>query len=443
MASDTKVELRNQIIYSVYVRNHSEEGTFKGVEKDLDRIKDLGTDILWLLPIHPIGKKNKKGDLGCPYSIKDYKGINPEYGDLDDFRSLVEAVHQKGMKVIIDVVYNHTSHDSKLLEEHPEWFYRTKDGETGNKVGDWYDIIDLDYDNKELWDYQIDALKYWVKEGVDGFRCDVASLLPLDFWQRARKEVAQVKEDVIWLAESVEPDFIRALRREGFIALSDSQTYDAFDATYDYDVFQYFKKYKEGKISLGQYLEKVRSQEYIYPDNYVKMRYIENHDQPRATTWFPSEEELINWTAFYYFQQGLTLIYAGQEAQDDNTPSLFDRDLVDWSGESEEYLQLLKKLGEIKRDEIVAKGYYELLDLEVEGVAVASYRLKNERRYGIFNLESKVGQLALPIVDGSYTNLINGEEIEVVGGKLSLNNSPIIISVKVEDGKEEIFLEEM
>lgn len=128
MARNTDVSLRKQTMYSVYVRNHSEEGTFKAVTRDLDRIKDLGTDIVWFMPIHPIGEKNRKGILGSPYAISDYRKVNPEYGTLEDFKELIGETHKKGMKLMIDVVYNHTSHESVLWQEHPEWFYKKPNG---------------------------------------------------------------------------------------------------------------------------------------------------------------------------------------------------------------------------------------------------------------------------------------------------------------------------
>ena len=142
MAKNTDKSYRNQIIYSVFVRNYSPEGTFEGVRRDLDRIQSLGTDIIWLLPIHPVGEKARKGSLGSPYAIQDYRAVNPEYGTLEDFQRLVDDIHAKGMKCIIDVVYNHTSPDSWLAQHHPEWFYRKPDGGFGNRVGDWTDIID-------------------------------------------------------------------------------------------------------------------------------------------------------------------------------------------------------------------------------------------------------------------------------------------------------------
>lgn len=150
MAITTTTRYRNQVIYSVYVRNHSESGTFEGVRRDLDRIRALGVDVIWLMPIHPCGVLNHKGTLGCPYAIRDYRAVNPEYGTPEDFRRLVADIHEKGMKCIIDVVYNHTSPDSVLAHEHPEWFYHKPDGSFGNHIGDWTDVIDLDYTQRGL-----------------------------------------------------------------------------------------------------------------------------------------------------------------------------------------------------------------------------------------------------------------------------------------------------
>ena len=178
MAINTDNALRRSVIYEVYVRSHTPEGTFKAIEPDLDRIAALGVDIVWFMPIHPIGELNKKGSLGCPYANRDYRTVNPEYGTLEDFLHLVEEIHKRGMKCIIDVVYNHTSPDSTLVAEHPDYFYYKPDGCRGNKVGDWTDVVDLNYENRALWQYQIDSLCYWAQY-VDGFRCDVASTVPV------------------------------------------------------------------------------------------------------------------------------------------------------------------------------------------------------------------------------------------------------------------------
>ncbi|MBO8457078.1 MAG: alpha-amylase, partial [Spirochaetes bacterium] len=238
MARNTKAGLRNCFIYQVFPRNYSEEGTFSALANDLDRIKALGADFVYLLPIHPIGQKDKKGSLGCPYSIQDYKKVNPELGTLEDFKSLVKQIHNKGIKIMIDVVFNHTSRDSRLLAEHPEWFYRKKDGSPANRVGDWSDVTDLDYSKEGVEEELISTLVYWAELGVDGYRCDVASLVPHDFWIKAREAVSKVNPDFVWLAETVDPGFVRYLRALGYEVMSDSETFDAFDICYDYDIFE-------------------------------------------------------------------------------------------------------------------------------------------------------------------------------------------------------------
>lgn len=428
MAQETDISLRSKVIYSIYVRNHSEEGNFKGVIKDLDRIKDFGVDIIWLMPIHPIGQTNRKGSLGCPYSIEDFRKVNPEYGTVEDFQLLIDETHKREMKVMIDVVYNHTSHNSKLFNEHPEWFYRKKDGATGNKVGEWTDIIDLDYSNYELWDYQIETLKYWSSLGVDGYRCDVAPLIPVDFWKRAREEVKTVNADTIWLSESVDQGFLLYLREQGFLCHSDSEIFEAFDMSYEYDTYRFFTSYLNGDITLEEYLEKKRTQEYIYPDNYVKLRFVENHDNPRAAFFFEDEVTLKNWTAFSFFEKGTQLIYAGQEVKDDNCPSLFEKDLVNWNRD-EKYFNYIKKLISIKGKEIFTYGNYKILKSNKLGVIQAEYTYQGKKIIGIFNVEGKIGNYSISLKDGVYKNLIDDTDIEISNEEMKLRRLPIIFEV--------------
>lgn len=426
MAKDSNVCLRSKVMYSIYVRNHTKEGNFNGVTKDLDRIKELGADIIWLMPIHPIGQVNKKGELGCPYSIEDYRKVNPEYGTLQDFKNLIKETHRKGMQLIIDVVYNHTSHNSVLLREHPEWFFRKADGSTGNKVGDWTDIIDLDYNNMGLWNYQIETLKYWISLGVDGFRCDVGSLIPVEFWLKAREEVKKLNKDAFWLCESVDPGFVSYLRENGVLCHSDSEIYQAFDITYEYDTYRTFTGYLEGKYTLEQYIEKKREQEYIFPENYIKLRFVENHDNPRSAYLFPEEIDLKNWTAFSFFEKGMPLVYAGQEARDNNLPSLFDKDFVNWDRDKK-YVNFIKKLISIKKKDIFTYGKYSILKAHKFGVIQAQYVYDDVKLTGLFNVERKIGEYEIGLQDGNYTNLIDDSIIEVRDGKVKLNNNPVII----------------
>jgi glycosidase len=425
MSKNTKKELRNCFIYQVYSRNHNESGTFKEFQNDLDRIKDMGVDIVYLLPIHKIGQKQKKGNLGCPYSIQDYRSINPEYGTLEDFKDLIQSVHQKGMKLMIDVVYNHTSYDSVLLEEHPEYFYKNEKGEFANRVGDWWDITDFDYTaDKGLWDELIDTVVYWTKLGVDGFRWDVASLLPYEFLKQAHDAVLAVNPESIFVSESVHGGFLRYLRSLGFGALSESEIYEIFDMAYDYDVHPYFEGYLKGEVPFKRYLEELVKQDEIYPDNYVKMRNLENHDFGRFAPMVNNDPDLIaNWTAQVFFSKGSTMVYAGQEVCDNNKPDLFDIDKVNWDGN--DISPLITKLAKIVKDPIFAFGYYEIKVIEQE-VFYGSYTFEGKKIVGIFNVGKEKGELVVDCPDGEYVNLINNQKINVSSGKLTLMNEPII-----------------
>lgn len=432
MAKQTKKSLRNLVMYSVFVRNYSEEGTFAGVQRDLDRIKRLGVDIVWLLPVHPIGVKCRKGTLGSPYAIRDYRAVNPEYGTLEDFKSLVDAIHERGMKCIIDVVYNHTSPDSWLAQNHPEWFYRKPNGSFGNRIGDWTDVIDLDYRQHGLWEYQIETLKQWA-EIVDGFRCDVAPLVPLDFWLQAREEVASVRPDCIWLSESVEPAFTLANRAKGITSLSDGEIFQAFDLCYDYDVYPYFRGYLEGKNTLAEYAARVTQQEEIYPDNYVKLRFLENHDNARAHFLIPNHTALLNWTAFCYFQKGMALCYAGQEVGCTHLPSLFEKDTVCWDTKLDLQL-LLSKLYQLKKHPLMTDSSYEVRALPWD-VLYSTHWKNGYVLAGVFSVRGEMALLSVDAPDGRYVNLLNDEEIEIHGGKMPCAGEPIVFEYREDDAR--------
>lgn len=248
MESRGSKSMNSLILYEIYIRNHSESGTFQAVENDLDRIKALGVDYIWLMPIHPIGKVNKKGTLGCPYSISDYRSINPEYGTMEDFQHLIHAIHSRGMMVMMDVVFNHASLDSVLVKEHPEYFHLDKLMKPTVSESDWSDVVHLRHPNNELTGYLVDTLARWVKMGVDGFRCDVASLVPISVWNAIKNEITQINPQVIWLAELIDPCFIESRRRKGLTALSDAELYQEFDLTYDYDIWSLFQGVVTGKV---------------------------------------------------------------------------------------------------------------------------------------------------------------------------------------------------
>ena len=421
MAANTDPRLQNQVIYSIYVRSHTQEGTFLSVIPDLDRIKALGTDIIWFMPIHPIGVQGKKGSLGCPYANRDYRDVNPAYGTMEDFRRLVKEIHQRGMKCIIDVVYNHTSPDSVLYAQHPEWFYKTPEGRPGNKIGDWSDVIDLDYSQRALWDYQIESLCRWA-EIVDGFRCDVASFIPVEFWLQAREAVEKVHPGCIWLAESVHRSFGCRARRQGIYSAKDPALYAAFDMEYEYDIREVFDDYLRGKARLSQYLDLLNFQ-----DNHIKMRCLENHDQPRIASLVQEENDLVNYTAMLYFLKGTTLLYAGQEFENIHLPSLFEREPFDRQT-GHDLSGLMARLHAIKQafgssDDFAAAGDDE------KDIAIMDRSGHEGRFVGVFSLRSRSGEVALEVPDGNYENRIDGSSVAVREGRLRCEGRPIIFKV--------------
>lgn len=447
------MHLRHMTLYSIFVRNHG--GSFAAVERDLPRIRELGVDAVWLMPIHPIGQKNRKGSLGSPYAISDYRAVNPEYGTMDDFVRLADTAHGLGMKLLIDVVYNHTSPDSLLAEQHPEWFYHKPDGSFGNRIGDWSDVIDLDYGQapktchsearsdeesekilaqgtpfgcrcaqNDMWDYQIETLCFRAKY-VDGFRCDVAPLVPLDFWKRARQAVEAVRPGAIWLAESVEPEFIAYVRSRGMTGHSDGELYQAFDVCYDYDVLGEYQAYVRGECTLEHYLAALRRQQTTYPADFVKLRCLENHDRPRMGFLFPTPVLQRNWLAWSFFQQGMALLYSGQEWAPAHRPTLFDPDPVAMEGEPV-HAELIRRLCAMKKDPLFAEGIYEIKACPND-LVLASYRLGERRAVGLFSLKGNAGVATVDLPDGSYRNLIDGNEALVEFGMLATDGEPVIL----------------
>jgi cyclomaltodextrinase len=408
MAKQTNLDLRNQVIYQVYPRQYSNEGTFEALRKDLDRIVDLGVSILYLLPIHPIGHVGRKGVDGCPYSISDYYGIAEELGTMDDFDRLVKDAHEKGLKVMLDIVFNHTSRDSKLTKEHPEWFYKNDDGGFANRIGDWSDVTDLTYDDPKQWTYLTDNLVFWAKK-VDGFRCDVAPLVPLEFWQEAREAVEKVSEGHIWLTESVHPHFIQYIRSLGHDAHSDGEMYQVFDIGYDYDIDDFYEGYLKGEVSFSSYIEAVEKQDFIYPKNYIKLRAFENHDKSRLSAKVKDEDMFKNMLAMSFFFKGIPMLYNGVEVMSTKHLTLFDKDPINWH-EHEDITSFLKQLIALKKHPLNRDGHFKVH--YKDGGAVLSYELNQQKMVGLFNVEGTLLQ-NIPLEPGTYKNALTNQEITI------------------------------
>ena len=430
MAQQTDITLRQKVMYSLFVRNHTPEGTFRALEGDLDRIKALGTDIIWFMPIQPVGVLERKGKDGSPYAIRDYRKTDPAMGTMEEFRHLTDEIHRRGMQCILDVVYNHTSPDSWLMEHHPEFFKRDAQGNTVTLVPDWSDIADLDYGVKELWRYQIDTLKMWA-EMVDGFRCDVAPRVPVQFWRQAREEVETVRPGAIWLAESTEKHFVKFIRDQKGYCASDSQLYEAFDMCYDYDIWPSFMACLRKEQPLSLYLDEIEKQEGAYPENYVKLRSLENHDQDRIAYHCPDKTALKNWTALSFRLKGSAFIYAGQEDMLSHRPSIFEKDPLDFS-KGEDISELIAALSRIKKNELAADGIYRLFAEDEKEVAVSVCEMGEKSVVGIFSLGGFSGNVPAYLADGSYENLVDGSIVTVKDGALAHGGTPVIVRTRTE-----------
>lgn len=429
MAINTSAAIRQQLIYQIFPRNYSSEGTFQEIIADLPRIKKLGVDIIYLLPIHPIGTLNRKGDMGSPYAIIDYYTINSEYGTLSDFQQLIEQTHKAGMKLMMDIVINHTAPDHVYTTTHPDYYYRKKDGKRGNKVGDWTDIVDLDYTNQDLWHEMTKMLVYWATLGVDGYRCDVASFVPISFWLQARLEVAKVKPDFIWLAESVHKEFLQFYRNQGYLAHSDSEVYQAFDICYDYDIHHEWLSFMQGKKTIYNYAQMLNLQECIYPMNYSKLRFLENHDQPRIHELTKDKQLTRNWVAFSFFQKGTAFLYAGQEAYATHHPDLFTKDTVDLTRFDSEYESLIRTLSSIKKKDIIASYTSYSIQACNDEIMQVVYENETAQLIGFFPLKKahEVYKLPIAIADGTYNNQITGALLAIEKGMITVESQAIII----------------
>lgn len=428
MAGDTRPEIRNLVLYEVYVRQHGPRGAFADVKDDLERIRSLGVDVIWLMPIHPIGRAARKGNLGSSYAIADYRGVNPEYGTRDDLARLIARAHDLGLRVMIDVVFNHTAPDSLLARDHPDWFLQDKRGVPIPTVPAWSDIVDLRQPNPELNAYLIETLRGWARFGVDGFRCDVAAALPEAFWLAARAAVAAINPDTLWLAESVHASFVTSRRDRGLPALSDGELYRAFDLTYDYDIWPLWQAVVRGDAPVARYLELLRFQDAIYPANAVKMRCVENHDQPRIMAFAPTRVQALAWTAFQAFNRGAFLIYAGQESAATRRPRHFEADPIAWG--DYELQPFLAALARLKKDPAQTSGRFALLD--AEPAIQAAWVLPGAGLYGVFNTSGGAGTVAVQLPDGDYEDLLGGDTVTVRGGQMSLPEGAAIVRYAVD-----------
>lgn len=344
---------QNEIIYQIFPRNHSQNEPFKSIIKDLPRIKKLGVDIIYLMPIHIIGEKARKGTFGSPYAIKDYFSISPDLGNKDDFSDLVNKTHELGMKIILDMVFNHTSPDNVLLKDHEDYYFH-KNGKLGNRVGDWSDIVDLDNNKEETQNYLLSVLKYWVSLGVNGFRFDVASMIPLSFFKKARKELGK---EIIFIGESIDKDFSKHLKDIGDYVTDDKDMYPTFDSLYNYNYYHYLKRYFNGEDLLGKIVDELNEDK-----NNLRMLCLENHDVDRIASIL-DKGRLSRVLDFFSFIKGQAFIYEGQEFGNKHLPMLFEKDVIDFSYKDKEIENMYIAYIKNKRNQkTIIDTSFELVD---------------------------------------------------------------------------------
>lgn len=308
---------KNAVIYELNTRQFTPEGTFRAILPRIPELKALGVGIVWFMPIHPIGEKGRKGELGSPYAVRDYYGVNPEFGTLEDFKAVVKAMHDAGMHVIIDLVANHTSWDNALTLEHPSWYARDGNGRFRPPVPDWEDVIKLDYFEGDLHEYMVKVMEYWVRDvGVDGYRCDVAAMVPTPFWNLARQRLDRIRP-VFMLAEAEKPELLIG----------------AFDCDYGSEYFRAFDQIARARAPLSR-LDRLRKNDLArYPSDSWRLMFTTNHDQ---NAWLDSDIQRLGavgsraFAVLAFTLPGKPLIYNGQEIGNSRKLPFFSRAPLEW-----------------------------------------------------------------------------------------------------------------
>lgn len=387
-------------IYEVFVRNFSPEGTFRGVIPGLDSLKAMGVNTLWLMPIHPVGVKNRKGEYGSPYSIRDFYDVNPDFGTKEDFKALVDAAHAKGMYLIIDLVANHSSFDNAWIDQHPDWYTRNDSGQIVPPVADWSDVADLNYDNPAVPEEMTKVMEYWVKEfNIDGYRCDVAEMVPVTFWKSAIKRIQAIKP-VIMLAEGAKPELYEA----------------GFDYTYGWEVYHQLKKIFNGEPA-SSFAKVAQSETAKVPAGGRLMRFVTNHDE---TSWddvpvnlFKSREGSLAAFAASMFLPSIPLIYNGQEVGHDQKMNLFVKSDINWTANGymrDAYKQMLS----IYHNEAVLRGNeITYLDTTANDVIMYQRGSGEQALYILVNVRGGLSKVALPaeLQGKTMHNLLTGKTV--------------------------------
>ncbi len=397
---------RDAVLYQINTRQFTPEGTFAAAQRELPKLKALGVDILWLMPIHPIGEKNRKGALGSPYSVKDYLGVNPEFGTLADLKAFIGAAHEQGFKVILDWVANHSAWDNALVTEHPDWYIKDWKGDfRPTPWWDWSDIIDFDWSNRDLREYMTKAMVYWVRDvGVDGYRCDVAGYVPLDFWENLRAELEAVKP-VFMLAEFNHRDVHRA----------------AFDASYAWAWNNAMHDIAAGKADTGALYGYYSENESAFPVVAMRMTYGENHDQNawEGTSFERFGPALPAAIVLSFVGEGIPLVHNGVEAGNEKRLAFFEKDPIAWRQHPNG--ALIKRLIAYRKAHVALHNgrwgarMVSVANSSPQQVFSLLRERDDDRVFVVLNLSGEAKAVTFP------TAQAQGDYIDFNGGKVTIN----------------------
>lgn len=381
--------LRDGVIYEIFPRDFSTAGDLNGVTARLDELKDLGVTILWTMPIHPIGEKFRKGAFGSPYSVEDYYAVDPHYGTLNDYKRLVAEAHKRNLKVIMDLVANHTAWDSVMMK-HPEFYKQDASGKIIPPVPEWSDVAGLNYANPDLRKYMITMMKHWVQTcDVDGFRCDVASNVPRDFWEAARAELESIKPDIMMLAEANQPDLL----------------VKAFDIDYDWPLMGTMNDVLTKGAPASNLRAAWENSRRRFPRDSLHMRITDDHDEPRAVARFGIRGALAA-SALMFTLDGVPLLYNGMEvgdATESGDPALFEKLPIFWSPKDRPRLrQIYRDLIRLRRDHApFTSGQMAWLRNSQEDSIVSFRRLDDKEEFVVvINFSNRPANAQVEVGDG-------------------------------------------
>jgi len=388
-------------VYEVNTRQYTPEGTFKAFEQHLDRLKEMGVQTLWFMPINPISQKDRKGKLGSYYAVSSYTAINPEYGTMDDWKALVKEAHAKGFKVIIDWVPNHTGADHPWLTTHPDFYVKDSTGKPAVAF-DWDDVRQLDYQNPEMQDSMIASMRYWITNSdIDGFRCDVAWNVPGEFWKKCIEQLKQTKRSLFFLAEGEKPYLVQ----------------NGFDAFYPWEEFHMMVKVAKGERPAFA-LDSIQNKyDTTYFPQSLALYFTSNHDE---NSWNGTEYEKYDggaktFAVFCCTWHGIPLIYSGQELPNHKRLKFFDKDQIDWNDRIELH-NFYKSLLELKSNNKALHSHAEVFELTTgHDEKIFSYLCVNDscKVLVLLNLSSDDRRHCIITheqLSGNYKNLFSGIE---------------------------------